>query len=509
MRARTLLLAVAIATSFAPAARAQQADCVGGVAAGYACSNVNLLSRVPLSTFGPNAGRISETWGWTDPVNGREYAILGVFDGTVFVDVTTPTAPVYVGKLTTHAPDPVNGRWRVFRTYQDHLFVGSEIHDHGVQVFDLTRLRDVVSPPATFTEDAHYSGNGSTHTLAINEATGFMYLAGAVQAGYACNGGGLHIVDIRTPLAPAYAGCAQVSNGVGDSDTYVHETECLVYDGPDADHAGREICVDYAEESVTFVDVTDKSNPTVISHAFYPNYAYTHQGTFTSDQRYLLVDDELDETNGTFNFTRTVILDVQDLDNVEFVGNHLGPTGASDHNQYTRGRYIFQGNYKAGLRILDAQNVSAGTLTEVAYFDTFIPDDSPGFDGVWMAYPFFASGNVVAGDRDGGLFVLRPTGLIVAGEEGPEDAGFGLTDPAPNPTHGSTTIRLTVESPQAVIVDALDALGRRVAMLHDGPVAAGGDLSLVFNATHLPAGPYVIRATGETFTATTRVSVAH
>lgn len=508
MRARLLIMAAATAASFMPATRAQQANCEGGTAAGYPCSNVDLLSRLPLSTFGPGALRISETWGWTDPTNGREYAILGVVDGAVFVDVTTPTAPVYLGKLPTHLPDENLGRWRVFRTYGNYLFVGSEIRDHGVQVFDLTQLRDVVSPPVTFTPATRYSGNGSTHTLWINQATGFMYLAGARQAGYTCNGGGLHIVDISNPLAPAFAGCFQDNNGAPDGDTYVHETDCLVYDGPDADYAGREICVNYAEESVTFVDVTDKAAPALISRVFYPNYGYSHQGTFTADRRFILVDDELDETNGTFATTRTVILDAQNLDDVAFVANHLATTTASDHNQYVRGRYLFQGNYTAGLRILDTQDVASGTLTEVAYFDTFPAIDTPGFDGLWMAYPFFSSGNIIAGDRDNGLFVLRPTNLIVAGEPGPAESTFSLTPPAPNPTTDRTSATLVVAAAQRVHADVVDALGRRVAVLHDGPVAAGVEVPLTFGASNLPAGPYVIRITGETFSTSARVSVA-
>jgi hypothetical protein len=34
--------------------------------------------------------RGNDIWGWTDPLDGREYALVGRNDGTAFVDVTDP-----------------------------------------------------------------------------------------------------------------------------------------------------------------------------------------------------------------------------------------------------------------------------------------------------------------------------------------------------------------------------------------------------------------------------------
>ena len=38
-------------------------------------------------------------WGWTDPVNGEEYAIVGLTGGTSFVRVTDPRNPEVLGFL--------------------------------------------------------------------------------------------------------------------------------------------------------------------------------------------------------------------------------------------------------------------------------------------------------------------------------------------------------------------------------------------------------------------------
>jgi hypothetical protein len=255
------------------------------------------------------------------------------------------------------------------------------------------------------------------------------------------------------------------------------------------------------------VDVTDPSAPTLISTASYPSVGYTHQGTFTEDWRYLIVNDELDETNGSFPTARTIILDAQDLDDVEYVGAHMSAVPSTDHNLYVVGRFVYQANDMAGLRILTTDQVASATLDEVAYFDTYPAQNAPGFEGLWMAYPFFASGVVVAGDRTGGLFVLRPDPVVVASDPEPGDAEYSLSAPAPNPTGDRSTAMLVVESAQRVRAEAFDALGRRVAVILDAPIAAGARTSLVFEAGALPAGVYVLRVTGETFAASTRLSV--
>src|SRR5690606_20218176 len=92
----------------------------------------------------------NDIWGWTDPETEKEYALMGLNNGTAFVDVSDPVNPVYLGKLPTHTQSSL---WRDIKVYADHAFVVSEASGHGMQVFDLTRLRGVTSPQ-TFTVDA-------------------------------------------------------------------------------------------------------------------------------------------------------------------------------------------------------------------------------------------------------------------------------------------------------------------------------------------------------------------
>ena len=65
------------------------------------------------------------------------------------------------------------------------------------------------------------------------------------------------------------------------------------------------------------------------------------------------------------------------------------------------------------------------------------------------------------------------------------------------------TLALTDAGP--VRVEVFDALGRRVALLHDGPVAAGAVYPFEIDASTWPSGVYFVRARGAEFTLTRRV----
>lgn len=372
--------------------------CVNGMAGTFPCRNIDLASFLPLADIGGGTG--NDVWGWTDPATNKEYAIMGRSNGTAFVDISDPTSPVYLGNLPTHGVDSI---WRSIKVYANHAFVVSEGANHGMQVFDLTRLRNVASPPATFSETAHYNGFSRAHTITINEETGFAYANGVTSytdaAANKC-ARGLHMIDVRNPLQPTFAGCF-------DADGYTHDSQCVTYRGPDATYRNREICFNSNEDTLTIVDVTVKNAPRQLSRTTYPGSGYTHQGWLTDDQSLFLVDDELDEQKLKTK-TRTHIFNVSDLDAPSITGIHEGTNTAIDHNLYILGRYAYQANYRSGLRVLDISSASTAKLEEVAYFDIYPVDDLATFNGAWSNYPFFKSGHVVVSGIEQGLFVLRP-----------------------------------------------------------------------------------------------------
>ena len=94
---------------------------------------------------------------------------------------------------------------------------------------------------------------------------------------------------------------------------------------------------------------------------------------------------------------------------------------------------------------------------------------------------------------------------VVANEGGPDEA-FGLGTPFPNPARGRVTVPLRLDRSGDVTVRVVDALGRQVAVLHDGPLPAGPTV-LTWNAEALAAGVYVVRLSGDDGSEARRVLV--
>lgn len=424
--------------------------CSGGMAGSYPCSNIDLMAFLPLSQIGGGNG--NDIWGWTDSTTGKEYAIMGLTNGTAFVDISDPLNPVYLGHLPPHA-GVGNSSWRDIKTYDDHAFIGSEALNSGMQIVDLTQLRSIVSPPVSIVESAFYTGFSSSHNIVINEDSGFAYGVG-LNSGNCARG--LHFVDIVNPASPQSAGCFS-------SDGYTHDAQCVNYNGPDTDHQGKEICFAYNEDTLTIVDVSNKASPVQISRTGYSDRGYSHQGWLTPDHTYVLLDDELDERNiASVTNTRTLIWDVSDLDNPVHQGDHIGVTTAIDHNQYIVGDYSFQSNYRSGLRILDISDIANNNLNEVAFFDIYPSSDSASFNGAWSVYPFFASGNVIVSGIEQGLYILRPN--LSAPDIPPE---VSIVNPVNNdPTSITGSIQIQISA-----TDAEDADG---SLLVEWNVDGGG-----------------------------------
>ena len=473
----------------------------------FPCQNVDLMSFLPLASLGgtTNSGTgtvasLATTWGWADPATGREYAIVGRSDGTAFVDVTDPLNPVYLGLLprpATQTNTPANAvsvsLWKELKVLNNHVFVVSEATGHGMQTFDLARLRGVTTPQ-TFTETGRYTGFGRAHNVLVSEASNTAIGTGMSADGTTRQAGcgqGLEFVDVSNPASPVFAGCynGPVVNG---SRGYTHDAQCVAYHGPDTRYTGREICLMADEKVIHIVDVTQKSSVQLLGSVTYPNVSYAHQGWLSEDQRYFFFDDETDETNGfTGGHTKTLIFDVQSLTTPVLAGSFTGRTGAIDHNQYVRGSRLFQANYTAGLAILDVSNPTA--LAEVGYFDTYPANDNTVFRGIWNVYPYFPSGNVVVGGMNEGLFVLRPTGLAVANtpETSPHAATLRMV--GPNPTSGTTVVQLTAIRSAQARVAVFDALGREVLVVYDGTFSAGTHRMPILRHA-LASGTYTVRA---------------
>lgn len=391
--------------------------CVDGKAGDYSCSGIDMASMLSLKDLGCG-GDGSDMWGWTD-ADSNEYALATCEDGTSFVDITDPYNPVVLGFLPTNTG---MSWWFDVKVYKDYAYIGSEATGHGVSVFDLSQLtvlaREYRSSAAfqsnkernvtahghvnlgnTFKPNSVYKEVGSSHNIVINEDTGYMYIVGSKT----CDAG-LHIVDVRDPANPQFVGCFA-------DDGYVHDAECVIYNGPDSRFTDNEICFCYNEDTLTIVDVTDKSEIRMLSRQSYVGARYTHQGALNPEMTHLFLNDELDEEEEASleGHTRSMIWDVSKLDMPTLIGDFFSSEEAIDHNEYIHNGVTWQSNYCAGLRVLDARYMAKGETKEVAFFDVSPECNTAIFMGAWSSYPFYKSGTVGVQSIERGLFVLKPT----------------------------------------------------------------------------------------------------
>jgi len=386
--------------------------CTGNTAGNYPCGSIDLASQVDVTTLkalsstSPNGNDI---WGYVSPA-GREYALMGLTSGTSFVDVTDPVNPVVIGFLPGQAPD-VTSSWRDIREKNGIAYIGADRNQgHGIQVFDLSQLDPLATGPSsalpvTFTEDGRsiVGTNGFSHNIVTNPDTNsnFVYVVGA----NICSGGVI-FYDLDNPTAPDMGSCYSAED-------YTHDMLCINYRGPDAALIGQEICIGFNETKYSIIDITDKSDVDLLSSNTYPGLEYTHQGWITDDHKYLLLNDELNESRNGLTM-RTFVFDISDLSNPVDLGFYDHNLTCIDHNMFIRGPYAYQANYESGLRVLDISDIN--NITEAGFFDILPSRTQVGFNGAWGVYPFLPSGNIlVSGIRDidpgvqtGGLFVLSP-----------------------------------------------------------------------------------------------------
>ncbi len=374
---------------------------------GFTSENVQLKSWLPLNEL-DNADSGNDCWGYVSP-SGREYALMGTSSGTVVVEITNPGNAQVIASLSGN-----NSLWRDIKTYGTYMYCVSE-GGGGIQVFNLNNI-DLGQ-----VQTLNSAGSGSSHNVAIDTESGYLYRTGA-------NNDGLMFYSLANPAAPVQVGSW--------SDRYVHDAQVVTYtDGP---FAGRQIafcCAGFSggwsDTGLTIVDVTNKSNPFVVSQTYYSNAAYSHQGWLSEDRRFFYLNDELDEQNfgGT---TTTRVINVEDIENPSFIGTFTSGSTSIDHNLYTHNGFIFEANYRSGLRVFEASNPT--NPTQYGYFDTYPSNDNASFNGLWNVYPYFPSGTVIGSDLERGLFVWElgildpctlPVGACATDVDGSGHVGVG------------------------------------------------------------------------------------
>ncbi|HNO78721.1 MAG TPA: choice-of-anchor B family protein [Phycisphaerae bacterium] len=354
--------------------------------------SLNVSQHAWLDLADLTAGAGCDSWGYVSQ-SGREYALMGVTTKLIVVEITDPVNPVIVGSVGHSTSD-----WCDVKTFGDYAYVVNE-SSGGVDVIDLS---DVDNGNVTLVTRLTTSGVSSSHNVAINTDSGYLYLVGAN-----INGGAPVAFDLNVnPVNPPEAG-----RWTGTGAAYHHDAHIVNYtSGP---YAGREILFGFSEgRGVDILDVTDKGNMFLLSRTSYPGVDYCHQGWTTPDRKFLYVNDELDEGDPGVPTTRTLIFNIEDLSSPQFVGTFTTGEQSRDHNLYIDECVMFEANYSSGLRVVNIANPLVPV--EVGYYDTFPENSSVNFDGAWSNYPFFPSGTVIVSDIDRGLFVLDVSDALAA-----------------------------------------------------------------------------------------------
>lgn len=408
--------------------------CVDGFAGDYNCNNIDLLSHLPLEEFSSNPTSANDIWGFTDLNDNREYALIGLRNGTAIVDVTNPENPIEIDTIAGAA-----STWRDIKVYQCKnnasgsysawAYVTTE-SNQGMQIIDLNNLPNSVTLENTLNEfsTAHnvYLANiDYTNNSAIEGMEPFLYVSGSNQSG-----GAYRVFSLLDPGAPSLITIPPVGTG------YVHDATNLVITDSRTEqcsnsHNPCELLVDFNESTVDIWDMTDKKSPFLISRTSYDGASYTHSGWWSADKNFIFIQDELDEQRLGLNTTLRT-LDISDLANPTISSTWSGPGQSIDHNGFTKGNRYYMSNYRSGLTVLDVTDPN--DISIAGSFDTFVVPsaNSPQFNGAWGTYPYLASGNLLVSDIEYGLFVLKdnttPTGYEISGSISNCKTGTGEVD---------------------------------------------------------------------------------
>jgi choice-of-anchor B domain-containing protein len=409
--------------------------------------NVQLLGS--LNSYPGNA--YTDVWGYE--ADGREYAFIGIAGGTSIVDVTNPLNPEEVVFIQGPLAPPYE--WRDFKTHSHYLYVTSEGDGSGsgLQIIDLSQL-----PDTAFLVNTYDQTFNSAHNLFI--ADGFAYVVGT-------NLGGIHILDLSNPTNPVQTAYYSASG-------YVHD----VYVWNDSAYAS-------SADTYDLIDLTNKSNPQLISQSAPLPGIYAHSGWLTEDKRYFIACEE-------FNVRDITVWDLQDRSTWDLSVQNWFMAGTSPvHNVFVLGDYAHIAYYKDGYVVLDISDPNNPLFA--GQYDTYPSSGGGTYNGAWGAYPYLPSGNILVSDMATGLYIFKFNPPVTHNESEENTLNeFTLEQNYPNPFNPDTRIKFNIENSRFVSLKIFNGIGQEVAVLLNEEKSAG-TYEVSFTASDLPSGIYFAR----------------
>jgi choice-of-anchor B domain-containing protein len=400
----------------------------------YPASNIQMIGH----WFDPNADsldffgnqRYSGCYGWTDPDDNKRYAILGGTAGTYIVDISQPANPV----LADYVPGALDSCiWREYKTFGNYLYMGSDDEgDNRFQIADLSTLPDSV----TLIHDSDTLVR-RTHTLFIDGDK--LYLGGVT---YQDTVSPMVVYSLSSPQTPILLRKLEQDYPFIE---YVHD----MFVRNDTIYASAGF-----QGLFIFTLQGDSQFVLIGQYTLYPQQGYNHSSYLTDDGKYLVFTDEVPDG------LPFKMINVSNLNNISLVQLENSSPGATPHNPYIKGNYVYMAAYQDGLQVYSiAPN---GTLQLTGFFDTYWQNNLTGgfgdipYAGSWGAYTFPDNNWVIVGDMQNGLFILDPTAAVSITPQQTDQLTSILF---PNP--GTGDLKIQVADPSINRVEVWDALGKR------------------------------------------------
>ncbi len=322
--------------------------------------NVNLIVNVD------QYGTYNDIWGYSAP-DGTELAIIGVSNGTSFVDVTNPASPQEVLWV------PGGGSiWRDIKTFGTFAYIVDDQGGDGLVVVDMS---DPLNP---FEVRRRTNEFFTSHNIFIDMDLGYAF----------CCGGGFD--SPRTWIYDLNVDPSDPQPIYNFDDFYVHDL--MTQDGV------AYLSAIYAGVLAT-ADITALPSAMPVLGVIPTDDNFTHNVWVTEDGSYAATTDEVSGGHLT-------IIDVSDPSSMFKVGeyNHPTDTDAIVHNVCIEDGLAHVSWYRNGYEVVD---ISVPSSPERAgYYDTF-PGGGSGFDGAWGVYPYADNGYIYIADINSGLYVFE------------------------------------------------------------------------------------------------------
>ena len=343
----------------------------------YNSENVNILYNWADASLELNGlgGSYSEVYGYAN--QNREYAILGSTYGTHIIDVTDPLSSVEITRIQG-AFNSSSVTHRDYHTMGKYLYAVCDQGESTLQIIDLSNLPESVV--VVYDSDELFS---RSHNIFIDTLVQKMYSCST--KGFDSSGAywtsSLCVYDISSPLQPSL---------LHNMNEYMPNTHDIWVDNDTA--------FINCPGTGTLIWEFDGQPSQISSFSSYPDFGTNHSG-WKSRNTYVFA-----EENSGYDVK---VVDASDVSNLELMAtlNSNVNEFSIAHNLMIKDDLVYISYYQDGLQVFDISNPE--NPVKIAYYDTYMPENTGGYAGAWGVYAFLPSGNILISDVQSGLFVLE------------------------------------------------------------------------------------------------------